>query len=247
MHGRTLGVTLLAVGPLSWIGARRSGPRSFAWVRGDAPTRPSTQTMGIVRVKTPWYAPSFVVRARIRGAVPEYEAMTALDEKYYVLTEDGRFGGVYLWRSRADAQAYYSDAWRAGVRARRGTDPELDLFEVTTVVEGTTRVVGAPEGARSLSYPAFATLILWRREGAAEPTALAAAAVELEGALRSFVVRDDTRVGLVTVWATRAHAEAGPRHARVVAFGPPAVHARFEAPVLMDASLRAASTAAPPP
>jgi hypothetical protein len=88
--------------------------------RASSRVRPTAQTIGIVRVKTPWFAPKFVVRAKCRAAVPEYEAIAALDEKLYVLTEDGHFGGIYVWRSRADAEAYYSPAWRQGVRERRG-------------------------------------------------------------------------------------------------------------------------------
>lgn len=77
-----------------------------------------------MRVETPWYAPAFAVRSRFREAVPEYEAILALDDKYFILTDDGRFGGIYVWQSRSDAEAFYSESWRSGVRERRGADPQ---------------------------------------------------------------------------------------------------------------------------
>jgi hypothetical protein len=32
-------------------------------------------------------------------------------------------GGVYLWKTRADAVAFYSGPWLAGIRERYGMDP----------------------------------------------------------------------------------------------------------------------------
>ncbi len=216
-----------------------AAPRFGPWQRATSFVRASTQTLAIVRVRTPWYAPSFVVRSRFRGAVPEYEAIAALDHKYYIVTDDGRFGGIYVWRSRGDAQAYYSDTWRRGIRERRGADPELLLLEVTAVIEGRARVEGEPLGARSLSFPAFATLSLWSLSRHAQRGAISAPAVDFEGMIRAFELTTDGQIGFVAVWATRAHAEAALAHERLSSFGAPQVSAFFEVPVLMDADVRA--------
>ncbi len=53
--------------------------------------------------------PQPVTRAQAKeiflGTAPKYLAMPGLVRKYYVLWPDGAAaGGVYLWRSRADAE-----------------------------------------------------------------------------------------------------------------------------------------------
>jgi hypothetical protein len=246
--GRTFALGMLAVGALAWLGGLpffgtgcatpRFGPRA----RGAQPTRPSAQAIALVRIPTPWYAPDCVVRSRFRDAVAEYEAIAALEDKYFILTEDRRFGGIYVWRSRTDAAAYYSEAWRSGVRQRRGAEPDVVLLDVTTDITGPTRIDGELLGQRSLSYPAVATLVLWNPAEGMGPGAVAAAAVDLEGMLRSFVVTSEGALGLVSLWATREHAEAGMSDARVSQLGAPSLRAFFEAPVLMDPDLTARVT-----
>jgi hypothetical protein len=206
------------------------GPRPSS--QAPSRVRPTSQAIGLVRVRTPWFAPKFVVRAKCRAAVPEYEAIAALDEKLYVLTEDGRFGGIYVWRSRVDAEAYYSPAWRQGVRQRRGVDPQVDLFDATAVVEGSTRIEGAALGERSLAYPAWATLRLWR---AAAAPALAESLGEREGMVRAFIVTQPERIGFVALWSSRALAVAASGRSELGRFGAPEVSDGFETPVFMDA------------
>lgn len=222
-------------------------PRFGAWDRAAPAAHPSQQTIGIVRIPIPWYAPRFVVRSRFRDAVPEYEAIPALDDKYYIISDDDRFGGIYVWRSRASAQSYYSEAWRKGIRESRGAEPNLLLLDVSTVIDGSARVEGTPLGKRSLSFPAYASVLLWKR-GADNTgklsSALADATVDLPGMIRAFVVTNATEVGLVTLWATRALAKAGSVSDRLKPLGPPAVTIHFEAPVLTDAEVRARRPAA---
>lgn len=219
-----------------------ASPRFGAWDRAAPVAHPSQQTIGIVRVPIPWYAPRFVVRSRFRDAVPEYEAIPALDDKYYIISDDDRFGGIYVWRSRASAESYHSDAWRKGIRERRGADPHLLLFDVSMVIDGATRVEGTPLGKRSLSFPAYASVLLWKR-GAKNAeklrSALSDPPVDLPGMIRAFVVTSETEVGLVTLWATRSFANAGAVSDRLKQLGPPSVTSTFEAPVLTDAEVRA--------
>jgi hypothetical protein len=46
-----------------------------------------------------------------------------LIRKQFIYAEDGWAGGVYLWKTRADAEAFYSGPWLAGIRQRYGMDP----------------------------------------------------------------------------------------------------------------------------
>jgi len=67
---------------------------------------------------------------------PRYRDVPGLVRKAYVLSEDGATaGGVYLWKSRADAEAMYTPAWRAFVRERYGSDPSIMFFESPVIVD----------------------------------------------------------------------------------------------------------------
>lgn len=72
--------------------------------------------------------------AAFRAALPQYRSVPGLQRKYFILTADGRLGGVYLWRSLTDAQAHFSPAALQAARARYGAAPELEWFEVPAVV-----------------------------------------------------------------------------------------------------------------
>ena len=56
--------------------------------------------------------------------------------KVYLLSEDGATaGGVYLWRSRADAERLYTDEWRLFIRDKYGCDPKLRYFVSPVIVD----------------------------------------------------------------------------------------------------------------
>jgi len=43
-----------------------------------------------------------------------------------LISEDGtRAGGVYLWKSREDADALYPDRWKQMIRDKYGSDPVI--------------------------------------------------------------------------------------------------------------------------
>jgi len=70
------------------------------------------------------------------STAPRYRDVPGLVRKAYVLSEDGATaGGVYLWKSRADAEAMYTPAWRAFVRERYGSDPSIMFFESPVIVD----------------------------------------------------------------------------------------------------------------
>jgi hypothetical protein len=67
---------------------------------------------------------------------PRYRDVPGLVRKAYVLSEDGgTAGGVYLWESRAAAEAMYTPSWRAFVREKYGSDPSIMYFESPVVVD----------------------------------------------------------------------------------------------------------------
>ena len=73
------------------------------------------------------------------STAPKYQAVPGLVRKVYLYSNGGAtVGGVYLWHSRADADAMYTDAWRAFVRGKYKTEPTVTYFESPVVVDNVT-------------------------------------------------------------------------------------------------------------
>lgn len=67
---------------------------------------------------------------------PKYQGVKGLRRKHYVLSEDGcTAGGVYLWNSKAEAEALYTQAWRSFVRDKYGTEPVVTYFDSPVLVD----------------------------------------------------------------------------------------------------------------
>ncbi len=74
-----------------------------------------------------------------KGSAPKYRGMKGLVRKYYLYDGDKRIGGgVYLWKSRADADAVYTPQWRAYIAERYGAPPDIRYFETSVVVDNET-------------------------------------------------------------------------------------------------------------
>ena len=71
---------------------------------------------------------------------------TGVLRKIYVLSQDGAtVGGVYLWNSRPEAEAMYTESWRAFVRQKYGTEPTVTYFESPVVVDNVTQQIFTDE------------------------------------------------------------------------------------------------------
>jgi hypothetical protein len=219
-------------------------------LRGTEPPAvagPGSHAVGIVRVESPWYAFRFLIRGKFREAVPEYEAKTALETKAFTISDDGEFGGIYLWSTRRDAERFYSDDWRRSIRERRGVEPKLLVMDAPFVVQGRAVVHGDPLGARSIAYAASATLVLGSPAvpgGEIEAArALAERLKDADGLVRGATLVGSGKIGFVALWATRELAErALARRQPFIQNGDgrleDATAVLFDAPVLIDASLR---------
>lgn len=73
---------------------------------------------------------------KMLSTAPKYEKLDGLIRKYYIVTEDGKSaGGIYLWESRAKAEAWYTEAWRQSLTAVWGAPPRLEYFDAPVVVD----------------------------------------------------------------------------------------------------------------
>jgi hypothetical protein len=210
---------------------------------------PGRRAVVVVRVPTPWYAPRFVVRGKFHDALPEYEALAPLDAKYFSISDDRRFGGLYLWKTRDDAERHFDAAWHASVRRRRGVDADVLVMDAPYVVEGRALPGGKPEGARSVDYPAWASLVRWELPPGADPmasaTTLAAAPWSSDALIRGMIVTGPQEVGVVALWATREAAERAVTAEARGAIGRSIVASAstfvlFETPLLIDETIRSA-------
>ena len=201
----------------------------------------------MVRVQKPWYAPRFLVRRKFQSVVPEYENTAGLEAKYFTISDESQYGGIYLWMTRAQAEQHFDAAWHEEVRRRRGVDANVLILNAWYGIEGGAMPRGAPAGARTLRYPAFATLVLWQlapdRPVDQVVDRLAKASWPRRELIRAFVVTGPGVVGVAALWATRPAAdqavsisERGVLASLLGATGSEAT--AFEAPLLLDESLR---------
>lgn len=94
----------------------------------------------MITVITTFQLPKPITREQARriflSTAPKYQGVAGLFRKCYILSQDGiTVGGVYLWNSRAEAAAMYTDGWRAFVREKYGTDPSVTYFDSPVVVD----------------------------------------------------------------------------------------------------------------
>jgi len=70
------------------------------------------------------------------STAPKYREVHGLIRKYYLLSEDGgTAGGVYLWKSRKDAEQLYNDDWKEFIMEKYGSEPSVIYFESPVVVD----------------------------------------------------------------------------------------------------------------
>lgn len=73
--------------------------------------------------------------AVFKSTAPLYLRKPGLVRKHYYLTEAGdTVGGIYLWKSKADAEACYTAEWKAMVTAKYGA-PEILYATVPVTVD----------------------------------------------------------------------------------------------------------------
>jgi hypothetical protein len=76
------------------------------------------------------------------STAPKYRDVPGLFRKCYVVFEDGlSVGGIYLWKSRAEAEAVYTESWRDFVREKYGSEPEIMYLETPVIVDNVAQEI----------------------------------------------------------------------------------------------------------
>jgi hypothetical protein len=77
-----------------------------------------------------------------KTTAPKYLGKPGLVRKHYYVTEVGdRAGGIYLWESKAAAEACYTAEWKAMVTEKYGSPPDILYAEVPVSVDNVARVI----------------------------------------------------------------------------------------------------------
>ena len=104
----------------------------------------------VVRYPLPDSIGPAACRDHYEKIAPGFREVPGLISKHFICGEHGIAGGVYQWETRADAEAFYSGPWRAGIVARYGVEPEIEYFTVFCITDnaaGEVRVVEPAESA----------------------------------------------------------------------------------------------------
>lgn len=88
----------------------------------------------IVRFPLPAEVDLAEAKSRFEQTAPRYTDVSGLLRKYY-LFGNGSGGGVYLWKTRAEAEAMYTPEWSARIAAIYGADPRVEYFETPVIVD----------------------------------------------------------------------------------------------------------------
>ncbi|GBF50977.1 hypothetical protein LPTSP4_25080 [Leptospira ryugenii] len=110
--------------------ARDSSPEFIA------PKKRTGTWLTITKVKKPWYAWRSLVSSRMEKSIPEYKAIPGLDEKFYSFLEgSNRFGGIYIWDKKADAEAWFLPSWFARIEKQYGERGVVDSYSILSTQE----------------------------------------------------------------------------------------------------------------
>lgn len=226
---------------LSFLACATAEPMATPLPESPVPLGPPQRhTIAVVRVPAPWWAPGFLITRRFIDSIPEYASAPGLLHKAYTLSDHREFGGVYLWSSRAEAEAWFTPAWHERVRRLRGVDGDVRLLDARHTVETQAPLQGRPLAHHGLETSACVTWL------ASEP----GATLTLEGLSQvlplatglvrsSFVTESDGRLGAVLLFSSRDAARAYWSTARLESvrgvMGPHTL-TWFDAPVLLDAA-----------
>lgn len=92
------------------------------------------------KLSEPWTVEE--AAAVFQSTAPKYLRKPGLVRKHYYVTETGdRAGGIYLWKTKADAEACYTPEWKAMVTEKYGSPPDILYASVPVSVDNIHEVI----------------------------------------------------------------------------------------------------------
>jgi heme-degrading monooxygenase HmoA len=83
----------------------------------------------LVEIAIPAGVSREAILAGFQKAVPEYQKVPGLLRKQFILSDQGTFGGVYLWKDEASATAWFNADWKARVQKTYGAAARIEWFD----------------------------------------------------------------------------------------------------------------------
>lgn len=97
-------------------------------------------------------------REHFARIAPDFLPVPGFLRKQFICSGDGRVaGGVYLWKTQADAERFYSGEWLQGIRTRYGGEPRISYFETVALADVAASFAGALEAPEPRTRPATAS------------------------------------------------------------------------------------------
>lgn len=84
----------------------------------------------LVEINTPVGVTREALEKGFRDSVPTYQKVPGLLRKYFIISDTGTFGGVYLWRDEASANAWLTPAFSERVVRTYGSPPRIEWFDI---------------------------------------------------------------------------------------------------------------------
>jgi len=73
----------------------------------------------------------------IAASVPTYQKIPGLLAKFFTVNDD-TYGGAYLWKDRAAAEAWFTPELVARIKARSGVDPQIIYYDSPVQLDNRT-------------------------------------------------------------------------------------------------------------
>jgi hypothetical protein len=74
--------------------------------------------------------------AHFQKIAPDFLAVPGFIRKQFIYAvEGGVAGGAYMWKTQADAEAFYGGPWRDGIVQRYGSAPRISYYETLAVAD----------------------------------------------------------------------------------------------------------------
>lgn len=97
---------------------------------GGTPANPASSTVAtLVEIPLSASFPPDRVLAGFVEAIPTYQKVPGLIRSYFITSDKGTFGGVYLWRDEASANAWFSQAWKDRMVKTYGQPARIEWFD----------------------------------------------------------------------------------------------------------------------
>jgi hypothetical protein len=150
----------------------------------------------ITEVKKPWYALRFLLKSGFEKSLPEYTAIPGLLQKNYAIHDGGKtFGGVYLWATKASAEAWFTPKWFERVEKTYGAAGKVSYFTVRDY-----KTFAKESDAKGEYWT-----VIQRSSGQAAAPSFSKA----QGLLRVYIVNDAAtgQAGSISLWNSKEEAE----------------------------------------